>query len=187
MRTKLWPVSPKSHDERTIQAALARRRLAVQLRPPVGGARRRRVGLDVRRAFRPVEDVVRRVRDERRAERRRVSRAADVHGGGALRVVLGPVDVRPRGRVEHEVGIPRQRGRLEANVPLGAAEREDVVVRERVGERMAELAARARDQDTASRAERIGVVVLHRFATRGSFHGTPCSSGSSGSYSSVTW
>ena len=31
------------------------------------------------------------------------------------------------------------------------------------------------------------VVVLHRCATRGSFHGTPCSSGSSGSYSSVTW
>ncbi len=86
-----------------------------------------------------------------------MSRAADVHGGGALRVVLRPVDVRPRGGMEHEVGIPRQHRRVEANVPLGAAEREDVVVRERVGKGMAELAARARDQDTASRAERIGV------------------------------
>ena len=54
-------------------------------------------------------------------------------------------------------------------------------------ERVAELAARARDQGAASRADRIGVGVLHRCATRGSFHGTPCSSGSLGSYSSVTW
>jgi hypothetical protein len=29
--------------------------------------------------------------------------------------------------------------------------------------------------------------VLHRCATRSSSHGIPCSSGSSGSYSSVTW
>ena len=89
--------------------------------------------------------------------------------------------------MEDEVGQPRKRRRLEADVPLVTAEREDVVVREDTGERVAELATGAGDQGAASRSERIGVVVLHRCATRASFHGTPCSSGSSGSYSSVTW
>ena len=123
----------------------------------------------------------------RRPERCRVRRAADVDGRCALGVVLGAVDVRPRRRVEDEVGRPRKRRCLEADVPLLAAESEHVVVREDTGERVAELAAGAGDQGAASRSERIGVVVLHRCATRGSFHGTPCSSGSSGSYSSVTW
>ena len=36
-------------------------------------------------------------------------------------------------------------------------------------------------------SERIGLRVLHRCATRGSFQGIVCSSGSSGSYSAVTW
>ena len=53
-------------------------------------------------------------------------------------------------------------------------------------QRGAELAAGAGDQETASRSERIGDSVLQRCATRGSFHGTSCSSGSSRSYSSVT-
>ena len=89
--------------------------------------------------------------------------------------------------MEDELGGPGQRRRVEAHVPAVAAEREDVVPLERIDERVAELPARAGDQGVASRSERIGVVVLHRCATRGSFHGTPCSSGSSGSYSSVTW
>ena len=52
-------------------------------------------------------------------------------------------------------------------------------------ERGAELPARA-GYDDASRAERIGDGVLHRWRTRSSSHGTSCSSGRSRSYSSVT-
>jgi len=80
-----------------------------------------------------------------------------------------------------------RRGRV-GDVPVVPRERDGLVVRERIDERAAELAARARDQDaTASRADRIGVLVLHRCATRGSFQGIVCSSGSAGSYSCVTW
>ena len=89
--------------------------------------------------------------------------------------------------MEHQVGRPRKGRRLVADIPRGAIEREHLVGGEDGGERVAELAARTRDQGATSRADRIGVVVLHRCATRGSFHGTPCSSGSVGSYSSVTW
>ena len=53
-------------------------------------------------------------------------------------------------------------------------------------ERGAQLAAGPRYED-ASRSERIGLSVLHRCLTRGSSQGTPCSSGSAGSYSRVTW
>ena len=98
----------RAHDPRL----LAGRRLAVQLRPPVGAERRRRVRLDVRRALRAVEDVVARVRDERRAELGRVLRAADVDRRRPLRVVLGAVDVRPRGGVQHEVRLEAGRRRV---------------------------------------------------------------------------
>ena len=62
-----------------------------------------------------------------------------------------------------------------------------VGVRKGLAQRGAELAACAGDQETASRSERIGDSVLQRCATRGSFQGNSCSSGSSRSYSSVTW
>ena len=62
-----------------------------------------------------------------------------------------------------------------------------VGLRKGLPQRGAELAARAGDQETASRSDRIGDSVLQRCTTRGSFHGTSCSSGSSRSYSSVTW
>ena len=74
VRTKLCAgraEEPRGADDPRL---LARRRLAVQLRAPVGAERRRRVRLDVRLALRPVEDVVGRPGDERRAERRRVLR-----------------------------------------------------------------------------------------------------------------
>ena len=89
--------------------------------------------------------------------------------------------------------VDRASGQIRAgrvgNVPVGVAERDDVLVRECVLQGAAELAARARDQDAtaASRADRIGVLVLHRCATRGSFQGIVSSSGSAGSYSAVTW
>ena len=125
MRTKLCPVGAeeprRAHDPRL----LARRRLAVELRAPVRGERVRPVRLDVRRALAPVEDVVGRVVDERRAERGRVLRPADVHRRGALRVVLGAVDVRPRGGVQDELGRRLERRRRQRDVPVGARERDE--------------------------------------------------------------
>ena len=126
------------------------------------------VRLDVRLALRPVEDVVGREGDERRAERRRIRGAGDVDGGCALRVLLGPVDVRPGGGMQDQVGR-RARRRREGDVPVGVPERDQLVVRERLLERAAELTARAGDDyAAASRAERIGSSVLHRCLTRGS-------------------
>ena len=118
-------------------------------------------------------------------------RPGDVDGGGALRIGLRTVDVRPRRRVQNEVEVASQQTvawRL-GDVPVGVGERDDVVGGEGLLERVAELAARPRDQDStaASRADRIGVLELHRCATRGSFQATVCSSGSAGSYSTVTW
>jgi hypothetical protein len=73
------------------------------------------------------------------------------------------------------------------DVPLGEIDRDGVRVA--LGERGAELARAAGDQDAAavSRCESSGDRVLQRSTTRGSFQGMPCSSGSAGSYSSVTW
>ena len=89
--------------------------------------------------------------------------------------------------MEDEVEVTRrkvERGGVR-NVPVCAGD--DVRGRKLLGERGRELAAAAGDQDVLSRAERIGDDVLQRCFTRGSFNGTPCSSGSPGSYSSVTW
>ena len=76
------------------------------------------------------------------------------------------------------------------DVPVAVAERDDVVDRERLDERVAELPAGAGYDDAAaalSRLDRIGDLVLQRCLTRQSSHGISCSSGSCGSYSSVTW
>ena len=85
--------------------------------------------------------------------------------------------------MQDEVVVARD---VAGDVELAVPER--VRPGERLGERGAELAAGARDQDAwESRAERIGSFVCHRSTTRGSSQGIPCSSGSAGSYSSVTW
>ena len=167
---------------------LAGRSLAVELRAAVGRERRRSVGLDVWLLLRAVEDVVGRKDDERGTELRRVRDAADVDRGRLLRLVLGAVDVGPRSRMQDEVG-PKTGGRGQRDVPVRVAQGHELVPRERLPERAAELAARPGDQDAtaASRAERIGVAVDHSSLTRGSSHGIPRSSGSAGSYSSVTW
>ena len=73
VRRKLCPVEPKSQEVRTTHASVTGCRLAVELRPAVRGQRVRPVRLDVRRALAPVEDVVGRVRHERRARARRRS------------------------------------------------------------------------------------------------------------------
>jgi hypothetical protein len=79
--------------------------------------------------------------------------------------------------------------RRQRDVPVLVTEGRDVVRRERLDQRAAELTARARYDDAASRSrcERIGDFVLQRCTTRESFQGISCSSGSDGSYSSVTW
>jgi hypothetical protein len=100
-------------------------------------------------------------------------------------MLLREVDVRPRRSVQDEVGSLETRRRRELDIPVPACKCDRV--RKLLGERTAELAARAGDQDPLSRSERIGDVVLQRSRTRGSFQGMPCSSGSAGSYSSVTW
>ena len=105
MRTKFVLVQPKSHDVRTIHAPSPAAASARELRAAVHRLRVRRVGLDVRLALRPVEDVVRRVRDERQAELGRVLCAADVDRRGALRILLRAVDVRPRRGVKHETDV----------------------------------------------------------------------------------
>src|SRR5204863_7549200 len=95
--------------------------------------------------------------------------------------------IRPRGRVQDEGG-PEVGRRRQGHVPVGVRQRDDEVTGKGLLQRPAELAARAGDQDSlASRFDRIGDFVLHRSTTRGSSHGHSCSSGSAGSYSSVTW
>ena len=89
--------------------------------------------------------------------------------------------------MQHKVGPAEAARRRLGHVPVGPGQRDDVVGGEGLGERAAELAVRAGDQDAASRSDRTGDCVLQRCLMRGSFHGIPCSSGSAGSYSSVTW
>jgi len=113
-----------------------------------------------------------------------VGRAAEVDRRRLLGMLFGPVDVRPGGGVQDEVGMFELRGRRELDVPLVAAE--GTRLWKFVRQRAAELPGGAGDQDPLSRSERIGDVVLQRWRTRGSSHAMPCSSGSAGSYSSVT-
>ncbi len=103
--------------------------------------------------------------------------AAEIYGGFANAWDYGPL------------GVEMRRNIRDAWWRATVRERDDVVGGDGLGERAAELAVGSGDQDAAtprSRSERIGDRVLHRSTTRGSFHGTPCSSGSRGSYSSVT-
>ena len=187
VRTKLCDVQPKSADVRTIHACSPAAASPWSFVPAVRRERVRRVRLDVRLALRPVEDVVRRERDERRAERRDVRRAADVHRGGALRIALGAVDVGPGRGVQDDV----RRSSSPAGAGSVTSQSARVSARafgERLGERRAELAAGARYEHAAmSRSERIGSLVLQRCFTRSSAQQTPCSSGAPASYSSVTW
>ena len=79
VRTKLWPVGAEEPRGADDPRSLARGRLAVELRPPVGGrAGSARPTRRTAPALAPVEDVVGRVVDERRAERGDVRRPADV-------------------------------------------------------------------------------------------------------------
>ena len=189
VRTKLWPGRAEEPRAAHDPGALAGRGLGVQLRAPVGRKWRRAVRLHVGRSLAAVEDVVRRVRDQWSAELRGMRGAADVHLCRALGIVLRAVDVRPGRGMQDEIGSCERRGRREPDVPVVTRERLHVVRRERLRERDAELAARAGDQDATawSRAESVGICVLHRCLTRGSSQAIPCSSGSAGSYSSVTW
>ena len=165
-----------AHDPRL----LAGRRLAVQLRAAVDAERRRRVRLEVRLALRAVEDVV--------ASRSTTSgapssaaccapptltAAAPCGSSSAPSTSVQAAACRTSRRLRLQAGRRRER-----DVPVGARQR--ARLGKRLGERVAELPARAGDQDAAavSRSERSGDRVLQRSTTRGSFQGTPCSSGS---------
>ena len=124
---------------------LACSRFAVELRPPVRRLRVRPVRLHVRPALTAVEDVVGRVVDERRTEGGDVRSPADVDRGGALRIVLGAVDIRPGGRMEDDVGLFEPGGRRQLDVPVSARQGDHAVHGELLGERAAELPARAGD------------------------------------------
>jgi len=113
-----------------------------------------------------------------------MSCAADVDRSRLLRLELGLIDVRPSGGVQDEIGRLEPRRRRELDVPAAAVERDGV--RKFLRKRATELTGRTGDQDPLSRSDRIGDVVLQRSRTRGSSHAMPCSSGSAGSYSSVT-
>jgi hypothetical protein len=99
-----------------------------------------------------------------------VSRPADVHRRGALRIVLGPVDVGPGRRVQHELGhFDGRSGKRDVPVRVREADSVGKLLRQSA----AELAACPGDQDPpASRSDRIGDVVLQRSTTRGSSHGS---------------
>jgi hypothetical protein len=86
-----------------------------------------------------------------------VLRTADVRRGGALRIVFGSIDVRPRGRVQKEIDAAKRWGRRMLDVPLRA--RQPTRAGKRLDQRRAELAARP-GYDDASRADRIGDLVL---------------------------
>jgi len=93
--------------------------------------------------------------------------------------------------VQNEVGLRQTFGVRLANVPVLARQCSRLDVGECLDKRAAELPPGPGYDDLAevalSRSDRVGDWVLQTCLTRGSSHGTSCSSGSSGSYSSVTW
>ena len=71
--------------------------------------------------------------------------------------------------MQHEVARVEPRRRRQRHVPELAGDRDDAVVRELLGQRAAELAARSGyEHASTSRGERIGESVLQRCLTRGS-------------------
>ncbi len=113
------PSGRRATSERTIQARSPAAASPWSFERAVGGQGVRAVGLDVRLALAAVEDVVRRVVDDRSAERDGVRRPADIDRGRALGIVLGTVDVRPGSRVQDELGPGKSRGRRQRDVPVG--------------------------------------------------------------------
>jgi hypothetical protein len=90
--------------------------------------------------------------------------------------------------MEHEVLRGELGRKRKRHVPLRVAQRERPLRRELGHERPPELTPCPRyEQEARSRADRIGTSVVQRCFTRESAQQTPCSSGSAGSYSSVTW
>ena len=94
--------------------------------------------------------------------------------------------------MQHELGLVlgerARHGALVGDVELVAPGRRRLVA-EQQRELAAELAAAAGHEHAghASRGESVGLAVDQRWRTRSSSQRTLCSSGSAGSYSSVTW
>jgi hypothetical protein len=130
------------------------------------GVRRERVGmvsLDVRRPLLTVEDVVARVVENGNPKCCDVHGPDDVDGRRRLSVGFRAVHVRPRSRMKNDVRAVLEQDRLR-DVELAVCAR--IGAGKSLGERSAELAPRARNQDAsvalASLVERVGESVLHR-------------------------
>ena len=176
--------SRRATTMRTIQASSPAAASPCSFVRPYADCGIRRVRLDVRLALPAVEDVVGREVDERRAELGGVLRAADVDRRRLLRVGLGPVDVGPRGRVQHEVGRAERR-RRQRHVPLGA--RQPDAHRRRTPR--ASAAPSWPPAPVTTDASRWTGSAMSCSTDAGRARrptGSPCSSGSAGSYSSVT-
>src|SRR5207248_6066168 len=98
----------RAHDRVAIACLIGDLDLAGKLRPAIGRERLCRVGLQVRLALRPVEDVV--AGDVNRPGARRRGRPSNVPGASAVDLEgfieggLGAVDVRPARAVDYNLG-----------------------------------------------------------------------------------
>src|SRR5215211_144311 len=137
------------------------------------------VGLDIWRALRPVEHIVRREIHHGRPQRDDVARSLDVHAECGVAFCLRAVDIRPSSRVKNQLW-PKIQG-------LGHVIWTRVCCGESLLQGGSELPLSPGYEDARSRSERIGDRVLQMSRTRGSSHGMLCSSASDGSYSAVTW
>jgi len=117
-------------------------------------------------------------------------RPPDVDPPGVVRMDFSTIHIRPRRGMQDQIEMAKVEPPLDDVPQLSRklVDRSGPLVRKGVGQGMPQLPARARDQDAGvSLAERIGDGVLQRSLTRRSSQAIPCSSGSAGSYSSVTW
>jgi len=133
---------PRAPDD----PALPHLALALELRAPVHREGIRLVGLDIRLALSSVEDVVRGVVDDRRAERDDVRRSVDVDELCSIRVALGTVDVGPSRSMQYELRPVAERGRDCDVEPLARAR---ITVRKDFGECRPQLPAGPGDQEAA--------------------------------------
>ena len=197
---KLWPRGENTQAVRTTWASgcsVSERALARELGGAVDAARRDRRALVV--AARGRRRRTRSRSRTRRARPRRPARRAPRDGCRTRWPARRRRDPtprrrrrsRPRSAARARGGARRTRAATEPSSATSSsvASRRSRIGAEQQRELAAELAAAAGHEHSghASRGESVGLVVDHRSRTRSSSQRTFCSSGSAGSYSSVTW